>query len=95
MLLWNLQMQTSSNHMHYKEFLPDMVKVKSYEDKDCTLVGNYLGSNPPEEAKVGIMPGFTLKKCWHYCPNQVLKYEAADQVVKQGFRNYNSHRNRW
>ena len=42
----------------------DMVKVKAYlENKDCTLVGpNCPGVITPDEAKVGIMPGFIFKK---------------------------------
>ena len=67
----------------------DMVKVKSYiEDKDCTLVGpNCPGVITPEEAKVGIMPGFIFKKgnVGIVSKPGTLTYEAADQVVKQGF----------
>lgn len=67
----------------------DMVKVKSYiEDKDCTLVGpNCPGVITPEEAKVGIMPGFIFKKgnVGIVSKSGTLTYEAADQVVKQGF----------
>ena len=42
----------------------DMVKVKAYIDnKECRLVGpNCPGVITPEEAKVGIMPGFIFKK---------------------------------
>lgn len=42
----------------------DMVKVKAYiENKDTRLVGpNCPGVITPEEAKVGIMPGFIFKK---------------------------------
>ena len=38
----------------------DMVKVKQYlNDRDCRLVGpNCPGVITPDEAKVGIMPGF-------------------------------------
>ena len=67
----------------------DMVKVKAYiEDKDCTLVGpNCPGVITPEEAKVGIMPGFIFKKgrVGIVSKSGTLTYEAADQVVKQGF----------
>lgn len=67
----------------------DMVKVKAYiEDKNCTLVGpNCPGVITPEEAKVGIMPGFIFKKgnVGIVSKSGTLTYEAADQVVKQGF----------
>jgi succinyl-CoA synthetase alpha subunit len=67
----------------------DMVKVKSYIDtKDCTLVGpNCPGVITPDEAKVGIMPGFIFKKgnVGIVSKSGTLTYEAADQVVKQGF----------
>ena len=67
----------------------DMVKVKAYlKDKDCTLVGpNCPGVITPEEAKVGIMPGFIFKKgkVGIVSKSGTLTYEAADQVVKQGY----------
>lgn len=67
----------------------DMVKVKEYiSDKDCRLVGpNCPGVITPEEAKVGIMPGFIFKKgkVGIVSKSGTLTYEAADQVVKQGF----------
>jgi succinyl-CoA synthetase alpha subunit len=67
----------------------DMVKVKAYiQDKDCTLVGpNCPGVITPEEAKVGIMPGFIYKKgkVGIVSKSGTLTYEAADQVVKQGY----------
>lgn len=67
----------------------DMVKVKAYlEGKDCTLVGpNCPGVITPDEAKVGIMPGFIFKKgnVGIVSKSGTLTYEAADQVVKQGF----------
>jgi len=67
----------------------DMVKVKAYlEGKDCTLVGpNCPGVITPEEAKVGIMPGFIFKKgnVGIVSKSGTLTYEAADQVVKQGY----------
>jgi len=66
----------------------DMVKVKAYiEDKDCRLIGpNCPGVITPEEAKVGIMPGFVFKKgnVGIISKSGTLTYEAADQVVKQG-----------
>ncbi len=42
----------------------DMVKVYDYiKKRDCTLIGpNCPGVITPEEAKVGIMPGFVFKK---------------------------------
>ncbi|HFS67766.1 MAG TPA: succinate--CoA ligase subunit alpha [Flavobacteriia bacterium] len=67
----------------------DMVKVKAYiADKDCRLIGpNCPGVITPGEAKVGIMPGFVFKKgkIGIVSKSGTLTYEAADQVVKQGF----------
>ena len=67
----------------------DMVKVKAYlADKDCRLVGpNCPGVITPGEAKVGIMPGFVFKKgkIGIISKSGTLTYEAADQVVKQGY----------
>lgn len=67
----------------------DMVKVKAYiEDKDCRLIGpNCPGVITPEEAKVGIMPGFIFRKgtVGIVSKSGTLTYEAADQVVKQGY----------
>jgi succinyl-CoA synthetase alpha subunit len=67
----------------------DMVKVKAYiEDKDCRLVGpNCPGVITADEAKVGIMPGFIFKKgnVGIVSKSGTLTYEAADQVVKQGY----------
>jgi len=66
----------------------DMVKVKDYiATMDCRLVGpNCPGVITPEEAKVGIMPGFVFKKgtVGIVSKSGTLTYEAADQVVKQG-----------
>lgn len=67
----------------------DMVKVKAYLDgKEVTLVGpNCPGVITPDEAKVGIMPGFIFKKgkVGIVSKSGTLTYEAADQVVKQGY----------
>ncbi len=66
----------------------DMVRVKSYIDaRDCRLVGpNCPGVITPEEAKVGIMPGFVFKKgrVGIVSKSGTLTYEAADQVVRKG-----------
>jgi len=67
----------------------DMVKVMDYiADKNVRLVGpNCPGVITPEEAKVGIMPGFVFKKgkVGLVSKSGTLTYEAADQVVKQGY----------
>ena len=67
----------------------DMVKVKAYiATKDCRLVGpNCPGVITPDEAKVGIMPGFIFRKgtVGIVSKSGTLTYEAADQVVKQGY----------
>ncbi|WP_166387424.1 succinate--CoA ligase subunit alpha [Polaribacter sp. 11A2H] len=67
----------------------DMVKVKAYIDnRDCRLIGpNCPGVITPDEAKVGIMPGFIFKKgkVGIVSKSGTLTYEAADQVVKQGY----------
>jgi succinyl-CoA synthetase alpha subunit len=66
----------------------DMLKTKAYiENKDCRLIGpNCPGVITPEEAKVGIMPGFVFKKgrIGIVSKSGTLTYEAADQVVKAG-----------
>ena len=66
----------------------DMVKAAAYiKDRDCRLVGpNCPGVITPEEAKVGIMPGFVFKKgnVGIVSKSGTLTYEAADQVVRQG-----------
>lgn len=66
----------------------DMIVASDYiKDKDCRLIGpNCPGVITPEEAKVGIMPGFVFKKgkVGIVSKSGTLTYEAADQVVKQG-----------
>jgi len=67
----------------------DMVKASNYiADKDCSLIGpNCPGVITPGEAKVGIMPGFVFKKgnIGIISKSGTLTYEAADQVVREGF----------
>jgi succinyl-CoA synthetase alpha subunit len=66
----------------------DMIKAYAYiKDRNCRLIGpNCPGVITPEEAKVGIMPGFVFKKgnVGIVSKSGTLTYEAADQVVKQG-----------
>ncbi len=66
----------------------DMIKAADYiKERDCRLIGpNCPGVITPEEAKVGIMPGFVFKKgnVGVVSKSGTLTYEAADQVVKQG-----------
>jgi succinyl-CoA synthetase alpha subunit len=68
--------------------ISDMTKVNQYlKGKDCVLIGpNCPGIITPDEAKVGIMPGFVFKKgnVGVVSKSGTLTYEAADQVVKQG-----------
>jgi succinyl-CoA synthetase alpha subunit len=66
----------------------DMIKASNYiKKKKCRLIGpNCPGVITPNEAKVGIMPGFVFKKgrVGVVSKSGTLTYEAADQVVKQG-----------
>lgn len=66
----------------------DMVKVKEFVSRhECRLIGpNCPGIITPDEAKVGIMPGFIHKKgsVGVISRSGTLTYEAVDQVTKLG-----------
>ncbi|MBJ34846.1 MAG: succinate--CoA ligase subunit alpha [Flavobacteriaceae bacterium] len=67
----------------------DMTRVISYiKGRNIRLIGpNCPGIITPEEAKIGIMPGFVFKKgnVGIVSKSGTLTYEAADQVVKSGY----------
>ena len=68
--------------------ITDMIKANNYVKKmNAILVGpNCPGVITPDEAKVGIMPGFIFKKgnVGIISKSGTLTYEAADQVVSEG-----------
>ena len=68
--------------------IADMIKANNYVKKmNAILVGpNCPGVITPDEAKVGIMPGFIFKKgnVGIISKSGTLTYEAADQVVSKG-----------
>ena len=67
----------------------DMINVVNYiKGKKIRLIGpNCPGIITPDEAKIGIMPGFVFKKgnVGIVSKSGTLTYEAADQVVKSGY----------
>ena len=76
----------------------DMILVKEHlKNSSSTLIGpNCPGVITPGEAKCGIMPGFVFKKgnIGIVSKSGTLTYEAADQVVKSWYGNFNCYWNR-
>ena len=68
----------------------DMVKVNAYLNNykdDVTLIGpNCPGIITPDEAKIGIMPGFIFRKgnIGVISKSGTLTYEAVDQLSREG-----------
>jgi len=69
--------------------IKDMIIVKKYLQKNNTiLIGpNCPGIITPEEAKIGIMPGFVFRKgkVGLISKSGTLTYEAANQIVNAGY----------
>ena len=72
----------------------DMTKVNQYlKSKECILIGpNCPGVITPEEAKVGIMPGFVFKKgrVGLVSKSGTLTYEAVFQTSRSSQRKNHS-----
>ena len=71
-----------ASNYYYRNFYHQVEKQKG-----ATLIGpNCPGVITPEEAKVGIMPGFVFKKgnVGIVSKSGTLTYEASDQVVAEG-----------
>ncbi len=68
--------------------IQDMIRAKAFIDgKGVRLIGpNCPGIITPDEAKVGIMPGFVFKRgpIGLVSKSGTLTYEAADQIAKAG-----------
>lgn len=68
--------------------IQDMMRAKAFVERSgARLIGpNCPGIITPDEAKVGIMPGFVFKKgrIGLVSKSGTLTYEAADQIAKAG-----------